>query len=185
MVPRDPPSTAKGVASVHGGETMLAAPNGPRFSGRFPGKLDSKARVIIPPAFRQRVVGELYVFPSLVEPVLQIGDASLPDLLLSAVADIEVVDEFDERLTQLENYVMERAQPVAMDDAGRVALPADCRQHASLEGALGFGGRESHFVLASADYFQRLDSEAQSLAAELSSILAAKMRPRTKGRGGR
>jgi len=162
-----------------------AVVEGPRFAGRYPGKLDSKARVIIPPSFRQKIEGELFVFPSLVEPVLQIGDATLPDLILSAVADIEVVDEFDERLTQLENYVLERAQPITMDDAGRVALPGDFREHATLEGPLGFGGRESHFVLAASSYFEKLDAEARGLATELAPILAAKMRPRTKGRRGR
>ncbi|NRA29826.1 MAG: hypothetical protein HRU11_06130 [Parvularculaceae bacterium] len=185
MVTRDLSSSAERAVVAPGGDAPTLALEGPRFAGRFPGKLDSKARVIIPPAFRQKILGELYVFPSLVEPVLQIGDSTLPDLLLSAVTDIELVDEFDERLTQLENYVMERAQPITMDDAGRVAMPADYRQHAALEGPLGFGGRESHFVLAAADYFERMDAEARSLAGELGSILAAKMRPRTKGRGGR
>lgn len=161
----------------------VARAHPPLFAGRYAGKIDAKGRVILPAPFRQKLSGEVYVFPSLTEPVVQIGDEALHDLVLRAVKGLEAVDSLDRRLTALENYVLHRLQAVGVDDAGRVILPADLRAHGRLDGALAFAGRGQHFILASAAYLDQHDAEAEALGAEFTETLAALMRPTLRGGG--
>ena len=153
------------------------------FAGSYPGKLDAKGRVILPPAFRQKLAGEVFAFPSLVEPVIQIGDAGLHRLVLRAVKGLDVIDDLDRRLTNLQNAILQRLQPVHVDDAGRVTVTDAMRRHAGLDGPLGFAGRGEHFVLAAAGYLERIEAEALSLAGEVADTLAALMRPQLPGGG--
>ncbi|MEM1409371.1 MAG: hypothetical protein AAGG79_01335 [Pseudomonadota bacterium] len=154
---------------------------GPRFAGTYAGKLDSKGRVIIPPVFRQALGGTLYAFPSLTENVVQLGDGSLPEMILAAAQDLDAVDPWSERLTRLQNYIFQQAQPVSMDDAGRVTVPDRHKGHANLEGPLTFAGRGGHFILAPTAFFNTFDADAEAMAAEFAEILGAKMRPKAGG----
>ncbi|MEM1379330.1 MAG: hypothetical protein AAGH41_01770 [Pseudomonadota bacterium] len=152
-------------------------------SGSFPGKLDAKGRTILPPAFRQKLLGEVLAFPSLTEPVVEIGGEVLREALLRAVEKLGAVDRLDRRLTKLHNYIAQNLQPLAVDDAGRVTLPSRLKEHAQLEGPLTFAGRGSHFVLATARYLETHDADAHALGEEMGETFAALMRP-SVGEGG-
>ncbi|MEE4212948.1 MAG: hypothetical protein V2I43_27185 [Parvularcula sp.] len=151
------------------------APARVRFTGRFPGKIDGKGRVLLPPAFRQKVEGGVFsFFPSLTEPVVQIGGPDFYDELLDLVLGI---DEFDEDRFLLEQMISQRVIELGPDETGRVVLPKALAEHAEIDGVAGFAGRGSHFVLASADYLDGLEAEALKAADRYADVFKARMLP--------
>jgi len=146
-----------------------------RFTGRYPGKVDSKGRIVIPAEFRQRLgTPEVFCFPSLVEPVLQCGPAALVDDLLEAVAGMDV---YDEERWAIEEEITGGVMRLAIDDTGRAILPKDLKIHAEIEGPAGFAGRGRHFVLATADYLDIRKRRGRELAVGHRETLRARMLP--------
>ncbi|MEM9838135.1 MAG: hypothetical protein AAF830_03165 [Pseudomonadota bacterium] len=165
----------------HGAETESAAPAAPPLflSGTFSGKFDSKGRVILPPAFRQQLSGTVYGFPSFTEEVVMIGDQRLRARLVAAAKSFEAVDAASPALTAFQQKIVQDLQPLSVDDAGRAVLSQKLKDHARLNGALVFAGRDHHFVLAREDVLQSHDDAAAAFAREFGEAFAARMRPTT------
>jgi MraZ protein len=159
-------------APPKGGET---APAGPRFTGRYPGKIDTKGRALLPPVFRQKVDGGSFsFFPSMTEPAVMIGGPTLYDDLLDLVLGI---DEFEEDRFLLEQMISQRLIELSPDETGRVVLPRTLVEHAGIDGAAGFAGRGGHFVLAAAGYLDDLEAQASKAADRYADIFKARMLP--------
>ncbi|NNU15058.1 hypothetical protein HK107_01805 [Parvularcula sp. ZS-1/3] len=146
-----------------------------RFTGRFPGKLDTKSRVVIPTEFRQQLVApEVYAFPSLTEDVLQLGTAEMLADLLEAIAGQDVYDE-DRWL--IEEEITAGVLRLAIDETGRVSLPKNLREHAKLSGPVGFAGRGRHFILADAAWLEARRLKARQAAGRHAETLRARSLP--------
>ena len=151
-----------------------------RFTGRYAGKLDAKGRIVVPPEFRQRLQnGEVFVFPHFDEPLLQCGDDQLVHDLLSMLGGL---DEFDDDRAMLEEEITGGVMRVGIDDTGRASLPKTLRDHAGLEGPLGFAGRGQHFVLGTAAYLDSRREAARAAAAKHRETLRARMLPSVRSR---
>ena len=144
------------------GEAALRAPS--RFVGRAEAKLDAKGRVSVPADLR-RALGEgqpLYALASLTDPVIECGGDDLVVLQLEVIASLDV---YDEDRWAMEEAVTEETQRLSFDDNGRVILPAILREHARLDGKVGFAGRGQKFVMACPDYLAERRSAGRAAAA--------------------
>ncbi|MEM6913446.1 MAG: hypothetical protein AAF511_05665 [Pseudomonadota bacterium] len=154
--------------------------NPARFTGRYPGKIDAKGRIVVPPEFRQRLTNnEIFVFPHFDEPLLQCGDDHLVSDLLSALGGL---DEFDDDRAILEEEITGGVMRIVIDETGRTGLPKLLRDHAALEGSLGFAGRGQHFVLGTAAYLDERRGAARAAAQKHRETLRARMLPSVRSR---
>ncbi len=150
-----------------------------RFTGSFAGKLDAKGRVVVPTEFRAQLGSpDVWVFPSLTDEVLQLGPQRLVDDLLSLVSGNDVYDE-DRWL--LEEQITSGALRLTIDDTGRISLPKEFQAHAKLDGAVGFAGRDWHFVLAPKSYLDAQRERAAAAALRNRDTLKARQLPSVRG----
>lgn len=153
----------------------ISARSAARFTGRYPGRLDAKGRVVIPTEFRQRLeAAEVYCFASLTEGVVQCGGSDLVDQLLETVRGQDV---YDEDRWALEEAITAGVLRLSIDDTGRAVLPRSLKDHAGLDGPAGFAGRGQHFVLARADYLDARAEAAKAAALRNRDTLRARMLP--------
>ncbi|MEM9809686.1 MAG: hypothetical protein AAF788_00515 [Pseudomonadota bacterium] len=146
-----------------------------RFTGRYPGKVDAKGRIVVPPEFRAQLgKPELFLFPSLIEPVLQGGDERLVDDLLDALSGLDV---YDEERWVLEEEITSGVMRLGIDDTGRASVPKDLRTHGGLEGSIAFAGRGQHFILARTDYLDARREAARAAALKNRETLKARTLP--------
>lgn len=150
-----------------------------RFTGSFTGKLDAKGRVVIPTEFRAQLSApEVWVFPSLTDAVLQLGPQRMVDDLLELVSGNDVYDE-DRWL--LEEQITGGTLRLSIDDTGRASLPKEFQLHAELSGAVGFAGRDWHFILAPKSFLDAQREKAAAAALRNRDTLKARQLPSVRG----
>ena len=146
----------------------LVAHDPARFVGQFQNKIDAKGRVSIPADLRRFIAMDgaeaaqvMYCFPSLLDDELQCGGSDLVETLLSIVATTDV---FADNRYEFERLVTEETQRLYFDDNGRVVIPKALRDHAKLDGMIGFGGRGQYFAMAAAKPLEDVRAKARRLA---------------------
>ncbi len=160
------------VAVERAGEALQAR-SAARFVGRAECKVDAKGRVSVPADFR-RALGEgapLYALVSLTDPVIECGGEDLIGLMLGVIASLDV---YDEDRWAMEEAVTEETQRLAFDENGRIVLPPALREHAGLEGQVGFAGRGQRFLMASPDYLSARLSAGRDAARRYRETLKAR-----------
>jgi MraZ protein len=152
-----------------------------RFVSTFTNRLDAKGRVSVPAPFRavlERQPGHtgstLYCYPALDAPALDAGGERLAqtiDGLLAGLPDYS--DERDELSVALYGDV----QLLGLDGDGRIILPENLRQHASLGTQVTFVGLGQKFQIWAPDRFEERRSRAREKVKEhrkLFGVMAAK-----------
>ena len=159
-----------------------------RFVGRAEAKVDAKGRVSVPADLRRVLgAGPLYACASLTDPVIECGGEDLVTLLLATIAALDV---YDEDRWAMEEAILEETQRLPFDENGRVILPKDLREHAMLEGQVGFAGRGQRFHMASPAFLAQRRAAGRAAAARhhdtfrarsLPSVVAARGQSREQG----
>lgn len=145
-----------------------------QFRGKFTNKLDAKARVSVPAPFRARLAGEgLVLRRSTRHPCIEAWPASHFDAAARAISPLDEPTEEDDAIAYA---LLADVLDISPDPEGRMVLPRDLLDHASLSAAVTFMGRGEYFELWEPDA-----AEAQIAAAR--ERMAARARAKAEGSG--
>jgi MraZ protein len=117
------------------------------FLSTYVNKVDRKGRVSVPATFRialsaQRFPG-IVVFPSYKYPALE---ANSIEWMEELAARLDTLDKFSDEHENLE-ALFASSRELAFDPEGRIALPPDLAEHASITGTVAFVGVGRSFQL--------------------------------------
>ena len=149
-----------------------------RFVSTFTNKIDAKGRVSIPATFRAVLArdgyeggeGGIYCYPTLDSPALDAGGERLAhkiDALLDHVPDFS--DERDELSVALYGDV----KVLKLDQDGRIILPQDLRDHASIKSHVTFVGMGQKFQMWEPERFEQHRARARGKVREHRNLLGA------------
>lgn len=137
------------------------------FTGEYLHTIDAKGRVALPADFRKNLTGEMIISAGF-EKSLRIYQ---PDEWDSFLKTFTAEEAFDERLRMLRRYFMSNSRRVELDSAGRVRIPQNLREYASLDKNVVINGDGNRIEIWDQEkwrvYFEKISIE--ELAAELSS----------------
>lgn len=116
------------------------------FVGRHLNKIDKKGRASVPKHFRSVIQGRgfqgLYVFPSFTDAALE---ACSEDFLLKITGGLAEFDLFSEEYDDMSSIILESAHFLSFDTEGRIVLPQELLDHASITDDALFVGRGDQF----------------------------------------
>jgi MraZ protein len=137
------------------------------FVSTFANKVDKKARVSIPSAFRSALVGEVFqgiiAYPSFVHPCIE---ACGYQRLEKMSETIDMMDPFSEERDAFATSILGQAVQLAYDETGRVVLPESLLTIAALEDEAVFVGKGQTFEIWNPQNFARYSEQARALAKE-------------------
>jgi MraZ protein len=110
--------------------------------------IDANGRVSVPADFRASVAGDtingIYVWRSFNGPFLEGGGQRLMEELSAA---IDAMDPYDDSRTAFERVIFGGARPLTFDSTGRVSLPKEFAEFASLSSKATFVGMGKRFEI--------------------------------------
>lgn len=134
------------------------------FVSKFSNGVDAKGRVSIPAAYRDRLGGgDVFLMPHLTLPCLEGGGA---DFVAAVMAAIEVMPSNSARRQALEEWVVAEIRQLSVDANGRVNLPEELVQQASLADRALFVGRGNRFQVWAPEAFELHRAESKARAVE-------------------
>jgi len=109
--------------------------------GKHVNKIDKKGRVSVPKPFRDAFEGQgfvgLYAYPSFKFPAIEAMGEAFMARLVAAIDDLPLYSDERDDLTA----IVENTYRLPCDPEGRVVLPAELLEHASISGEALFAGR--------------------------------------------
>src|SRR3989304_8171376 len=106
------------------------------FLGQYQHNLDDKGRLMIPARFRQLLDGDAFITQGF-DKCLMVMTGSY---FKQVYERIEAMNLADPTARLLRRLILSNAYPVEVDKVGRMLVPQNLRQVASLEGAAVVGG---------------------------------------------
>ena len=103
------------------------------FLGEFPATLDAKGRFLLPAGFKKQLPeaeSALFVINRGFEKCLSLYPLKSWEPLF---ADIMKLNDFDPKVREFRRYFLNGAQHVEPDTAGRILVPQNLKEHASLQ----------------------------------------------------
>ena len=118
------------------------------FVGRHINKIDSKGRVSVPKPFRAALQGQgsqtLYVYRLFKYAAIE---ACGEEFMARLSASLDEMDMFSDEQDDLAAIVLENAHPLSFDPEGRIVLPKELVDHASISERIAFVGRGARFQI--------------------------------------
>lgn len=118
------------------------------FSGSDSINMDAKGRIAIPTRYRDLLAeycrGELVITTELSASCLTLSPLPNWNVYEASVAALPALDPLGEMLSR---FVIGRAKPVQVDNSGRVLIPPELRDHASLDKKLVLVGRSERMEI--------------------------------------
>ncbi|MEM8986840.1 MAG: division/cell wall cluster transcriptional repressor MraZ [Pseudomonadota bacterium] len=154
----------------------------PRFVGTFTNKIDAKGRVSVPAGFRAAAAGPggfngVSLYPAFTDAALEGGGR---DLLDDVEAALDRLKLYGEEREAFEIAVLGEARELNFDADGRVTLPAEFLDHATLNGQATFVGRGRRFQIWAPEVYADKRAAARDKARELRELLDS---PHARGNG--
>ena len=143
------------------------------FSSSATNKVDAKGRVSIPAPFRKVLQAEespvLYLRPEVSgKPVIEGFGQSHMDEIAAALNRMNPLKKETRALTRV---LVSRAQPLPLDDTGRIVLPGEFRELAQIGETARFVGGVKTFQIWNPDAYAAEDEEMQALAVDSFDLL--------------
>lgn len=136
------------------------------FTGEYTHTIDAKGRLALPADFRKNLAGEV-VLSAGFEGSLRIYQ---PEEWNDFLKNLTREEAFEPRLRKLRRFFMSGSHRVEMDSAGRIRIPQNLREYASLEKSVVVNGDGNRIEIWDQEkwneYFAEISIE--ELAAELS-----------------
>lgn len=147
------------------------------FIGRHINKIDKKGRVSVPKpfraSFRDQEFSGIYVYPSFKVPALEACDE---DFIQRVVTSLDDLDLFSDEQDDLAATILENTQALPFDTEGRVIIPKDFLDFASLSAEVTFVGRGTRFQIWQPEAYAAQRNAAVSRARSRGATL--KLRPK-------
>ncbi len=129
--------------------------------------LDAKGRVSVPAEFRAKVANSefdgIIVWPSFDGDYLEGGGI---ELLKQYQRSLDRVDYYDEGRLALEQAIFAESRRLAFDSGGRITLPKELGDHASLNGKVHFVGLGGRFEIWNPESYQARIADVRRIARE-------------------
>ncbi len=149
------------------------------FLSTFVNKVDRKGRVSVPATFRTALAGQnvngIIAFRSFKLPALE---ASGIDRMEELSGRIDALPEFSEDRDALSSILAD-AQPLAFDGEGRIVLPEQLCQHATITEAAAFVGLGRTFQIWEPQRFDQHQQEMRERARRQGATLPSQSLVRT------
>jgi len=126
------------------------------FIGVHPHKLDEKGRMSIPTNFRSVSDGTYYITFS-PDGCLWVYDEEGFNRYL---AELEQLDEFDSQVRSLKRVFYSGPPPQKCDTHGRVKIPAQCMEYASLSKEVVLNGMKNYFEVWAKEKWDKVFGES-------------------------
>ncbi|HWP59642.1 MAG TPA: division/cell wall cluster transcriptional repressor MraZ [Candidatus Acidoferrales bacterium] len=134
------------------------------FNGSFEHTIDSKGRLSIPARFREVLYGKgdnrVMITNFFVED-LRFLDVYPVDEWLRMQEELKKKAKFDRRMIVFETFYIGNAAECAVDNQGRILIPANLRRYANLKKNVVMTGVIEKFRIWDKDAHQRVVSEAE------------------------
>ncbi len=135
------------------------------FTGTYENKIDRKGRVSLPAAFRSQLPegdGRLvFVYRSPSLPSLEACDQAFMDRLADSLEQFDMYSDTEEDLGAV---ILADARPLSLDAEGRIMLPAEHAEFASITDRVTFAGHGRRFRLWQPEGFARHMAESRTRA---------------------
>jgi MraZ protein len=118
------------------------------FLSTYVNKVDRKGRVSVPATFRASLADQRFpgivVFPSYKYPAL---DGNGIDRMEELIARLDTIEEFSDEHENLAALMFASSQRLPFDTEGRIILPPDLAEHASITESAAFVGLGKSFQI--------------------------------------
>lgn len=135
------------------------------FLSTFINKVDRKGRVSVPAPFRNAIKGQSFngivAFRSYREAAIE---ACAIDRMERLSESIDALDQFSEEQDDFASTIFADAHQLPIDGDGRIILPEQLTEHASITDAAAFVGRGATFQIWNPEAFEHHQSEARNRA---------------------
>ncbi|HEY3911284.1 MAG TPA: division/cell wall cluster transcriptional repressor MraZ [Stellaceae bacterium] len=153
------------------------------FLSTYVNKVDRKGRVSVPATFRAALAAQRFpgivAFPSYKYPAL---DANGIDRMEELIARLDAFEEFSDEHENLSALMFASSQRLPFDTEGRIVLPPDLAEHASISDSAAFVGLGKSFQIWEpgrlAEHLANLRERARRQGTKIPPLAAASDRGR-------
>lgn len=138
------------------------------FLGEYQHTLDAKGRLSLPAKFRNQMSGS-YVVAKGLEGCLYVYS---PEDYANFLAQLTASGDFDAKHRQVRRFFTAGAKEDELDSAGRVNVPANLRDYATLEREVTVIGNDDRIELWNSEAWAAYNGETESRIEEVTSELA-------------
>jgi MraZ protein len=137
--------------------------------------LDAKSRISVPSDFRSEVSGSAFdgvvVWPSLTKNCLEGGDITLIEGFVRSLDKLSGLSEFDDKKEAILVSIIGAGRKLSFDGGGRITLPKEFAEFASLSDRATFVGLGRRFEIWEPDTHEARLVDARRIARENQHLL--------------
>lgn len=135
------------------------------FTGEYTHTIDAKGRLALPADFRKNLAGEIVLTKGFEGSIRLFSVIEYENFIQKLMEN----EAFDARLRRLRRYFIAGSQRVELDGSGRIRIPANLREFASLDKSVVVNGDGSRIEIWDTDKWTEYisDTSIEDLAGEL------------------